>query len=60
MDRAAIDKSKLRSDLSEDLDLEDYKFILLNLRQIVDALSLVDFKKPDDLYNCIINTLAVA
>lgn len=62
IDRTTIEKSKLRDDLEENLDLEDYKFILLNLKQVVKQMSLIDFKfnKPDELYDRIINTLAVA
>jgi hypothetical protein len=60
IDRTTIDKGKLRIDLDENLDLEDYKFILLNLKEIVRELNLMNFDKPDDLYGCIINTLAVA
>ncbi|MCR8641408.1 hypothetical protein NV379_01950 [Paenibacillus sp. N1-5-1-14] len=60
IDRIAIDKSKLREDVEENLDLEDYKFILLNLKEIVRELGLMDFDKPIDLYGSIINTLAVA
>ncbi len=60
IDRTAIDKSKLRDDLNENLDLEDYKFILLNLKEIVRELGLMKFKRPDNLYEYIINSLAVA
>jgi len=64
IDRTVINKTKLRNDLNDDLDLEDYKFILLNLKEIVRELNLMNFDeikvKPDDLYERIINTLAVA
>lgn len=62
VDRATIDKTKLRTDLIEHLDLDDYKFIMLNLRDIVRSFGLIKFEneKPKDLYDCIINTLAVA
>lgn len=64
IDRTAIDKTKLRNDLNDNLDLEDYKFILFNLKEIVRELGIMNFdevgKKPDDLYERIINTLAIA
>lgn len=61
IDRTTIEKSKLRDDLNEELDLEDYKFILLNLKQIIDEICLInfDFGGKDGLYERIINTLAV-
>jgi hypothetical protein len=60
LDRTALNKSKLRTDLNENLDLEDYKFILLNLNEIIRELGLMEFKKSDVLYESIINTLAIA
>ncbi|QWU14206.1 hypothetical protein SAMN04487895_101495 [Paenibacillus sophorae] len=64
IDRTSIDKTKLRNDLNDNLDLEDYKFILFNLKEIVRELNLMNYdeinNKPDDLYERIINTLAVA
>lgn len=63
VDRSTIDKSKLRDDLDEELDLSDYKFILLNLRQIVMQLTMlkeIKNKEMNKLHDAIINTLAVA
>ncbi|ASA22569.1 hypothetical protein [Paenibacillus donghaensis] len=63
IDRTVIDKTNLRNDLDDNLDIEDYKFILFNLKEIVRELHLINFennKKPDDLYERIINTLAIA
>jgi hypothetical protein len=63
LDRTSIDKSKLRDDLEENLDVSDYKFLLINMKQIVDQLGLVKgipSKNSGELYQMIINTLAVA
>ncbi|OPH61867.1 hypothetical protein BC351_01090 [Paenibacillus ferrarius] len=60
IDRSIIDKSKLRDDLDEYLDLNDYKFVLLNLKEIVRELGLMEFQNKDNLYDSILKTLAVA
>lgn len=65
IDRSIIDQSKLVNNLEEKLCLEDYKFILMHLKDIVKELQLVDsketeFKSTDKLYEGILTTLAIA
>lgn len=65
IDRSTIDQSKLRNDLTEELSLDDFKFILMHLKDIVKELKLIDhksteFKDSDSLYNGILTTLAIA
>ncbi|RXZ77958.1 hypothetical protein EBB07_28270 [Paenibacillaceae bacterium] len=62
LDRIIIEKCKLRNELSTELDIEDYKFILMNLKRVVDALDLIRFKheKPKNLYKYIVESIAAA
>ncbi len=41
VDRSIINKNKLRDDLNENLDINDYKFILANFKNIVKEASLI-------------------
>ncbi|MDY8021092.1 hypothetical protein [Paenibacillus polymyxa] len=63
IDRTVIDNSRLRESHDEILDINDYKFLLTNLKEIVRAINLMDFdkvKRPKDLYDCLIDGLALA
>ncbi|PYY28174.1 hypothetical protein [Paenibacillus illinoisensis] len=63
IDRSVIDDSKLRESNDENLDIDDYKFLLLNLKEIVRAVNLMNFEeveRPKDLYDCLIDGLALA
>lgn len=60
IDRSIINKNKLREDLEENLDLNDYKFILSNLSDIVRELSLLEFKKEEECMSTILNILGNA
>lgn len=60
VDRSIINKNKLREDLEENLDLNDYKFILSNLSDIVRELSLLEFKKEEEYMSTILNILGNA
>ncbi|WP_339304238.1 hypothetical protein NST33_17650 [Paenibacillus sp. FSL L8-0435] len=63
IDRSVIDDSKLRESSDENLDISDYRFLLGNLKEIVRAVNLMnldDVERPEDLYDCLINGLALA
>jgi len=63
VDRSIINDSKLRESSDENLDIHDYKFLLMNLKEIVRAVSLMNFddiERPNDLYDCLIDGLALA
>ncbi|WP_145413485.1 hypothetical protein [Paenibacillus xylanexedens] len=63
IDRAAIDDSKLIESTDEILNINDYKFILSNLKEIVRSVNLMNFgnlEKPNDLYERIIKGLSLA
>ncbi|WP_336763463.1 hypothetical protein [Paenibacillus sp. USHLN196] len=63
IDRSVIDDSKLRESNEENLDISDYKFLLRNLKEIVRAVNLMNFdevERPKDLYDCLIDGLAIA
>lgn len=62
IDRAIIDDSKLSESIDEVINIDDYKFLLSNLKEIVRSLNLMNFekvKKPEDLYDCLIEGLAI-
>lgn len=48
MDRTVVDKNKLREDLNTNLDINDYKFILSNFREITKQISELNFMKRED------------
>lgn len=60
IDRTIINQSKLREDLETNLDLNDYKFILSNLYNIVKELSLLEIKDEKEYMNTILNILGSA
>ena len=57
VDRGVIDQTNLREDLDVNLDISDYKFILSNLRNIVNELSLLELKNEKDYMNTILSIL---
>ena len=57
VDRGIIDQTNLREDLDVNLDVSDYKFILSNLRNIVNELSLLELKNEKDYINTILSIL---
>jgi len=57
VDRGVIDQTNLREDLDVNLDISDYKFILSNLRNIVNELSLLELKNEKDYINTILSIL---
>ena len=57
VDRGIIDQTNLREDLDVNLDVSDYKFILSNLRNIVNELSLLELKNEKDYMNTILSIL---
>lgn len=60
IDRSIINQNKLRNDLEENLDLDDYKFILANLSEIVKELSLLELKNEKEYMSTILNILGNA
>lgn len=58
IDRTIIVQNVLRDDLETNLDINDYKFILCNIQNIVSELSLLkDSKNKDEILDIILNTL---
>lgn len=58
LDRAIIDQSMLREDLETNLDLNDYKFILCNIQNIIKELKLIEeVKNKEELLDVILGTL---
>lgn len=60
VDRSIINQSRLREDLEINLDLNDYKFILSNLYNIVKELSLLEIKDEKEYMSTILNILGNA
>lgn len=60
IDRSIIDQTKLRDDLEINLDINDYKFILSNLYNIVKELSLLEIKNEKDYMSTILSILGNA
>lgn len=60
MDRSTIDHSHLSESLDETLTLNDYKFLLYHLKDITNELGLSGIKDKEQVYEGIINTLAIA
>jgi hypothetical protein len=62
IDRSIIDKSHLKEHLGEELELGDYKFILANLMNIVEEVSLLNLNSDnkDKTCNKILNALSRA
>ena len=57
VDRSIIEKDSLRDDTEENLDLNDYKFLLGNLLQIIKELRLLDFGASKDYLKIILDAL---
>lgn len=57
VDRSIIDQVNLREDFETNLDISDYKFILRNLYNIVNELSLLEIKSEKDYMNTILSIL---
>lgn len=57
VDRSIIDQTNLREDVEENLDLNDFKFIISNLYNIVDELSLLDIAGSKDYMSTILTIL---
>jgi len=57
VDRSIINQNCLREDTEENLDINDYKFILANLQEIVKELSLLNCEDKNKYMTMILNAL---
>lgn len=61
VDRAIIENSMLSEHTNEEFEVNDYKFLLLHLKQIIDEFSLLEIKENKDvLYEKTLMALAIA
>lgn len=60
IDRTIVENSMLSPHTDEEIEVSDYKFILLHLKNIVDQVKTLGFMKEDELYDKTFNALCIA